>query len=134
MKVKSKDYFSFTNWAQSGKHQFWSKPSEILSLRSSTTSGTVTFTPRPRVTILSASSVQMQVYCKTQQSRYPDLKSSSNESLPFAWITGPTTDPSFELTEKTIRNLQQCNCCITQPSYLNRKFFLKLVFCFFKSF
>ena len=33
------------NWAQSGKHQFWSEPSEILNLRSSTTPETVAFTP-----------------------------------------------------------------------------------------
>ena len=30
---------------QSGKHQFWSEPSEILNLRSSTTPKTVAFTP-----------------------------------------------------------------------------------------
>ena len=29
--------FPDANWAQSGKHQFWSEPSEILNLRSSTT-------------------------------------------------------------------------------------------------
>ena len=28
-----------------------------------------------------------------KHSRPPDLKSSSNVSLPFTWITGPTTDP-----------------------------------------
>ena len=33
------------NWAQSGKHQFWSEPSEILNLKSSTTPETVAFTP-----------------------------------------------------------------------------------------
>ena len=33
------------NWAESGKHQFWAKPSEILNLRSSTTPETVAFTP-----------------------------------------------------------------------------------------
>ena len=33
------------NWAQSGKHQFWSEPSEILNLRSSTTPETVAFMP-----------------------------------------------------------------------------------------
>ena len=27
--------------------------------------------------------------------RPPDLKSSSNVSLPFAWITGPATVPSY---------------------------------------
>ena len=33
------------NWAESGKHQFGSEPSEILNLRSSTTPETVAFTP-----------------------------------------------------------------------------------------
>ena len=33
------------NWAESGKHQFWSETSEILNLRSSTTPETVAFTP-----------------------------------------------------------------------------------------
>ena len=35
----------FLNWAESGKDQFWSEPSEILNLRSSTTPETVAFTP-----------------------------------------------------------------------------------------
>ena len=34
---------------------------------------------------------------EVKYSRPPDLKSSSNVSLPFAWITGPATDPSFNL-------------------------------------
>ena len=33
------------NWADSGKHQFWSEPSEILNLWSSNTPKTVGFTP-----------------------------------------------------------------------------------------
>ena len=33
------------NWAESGKHQFWYEPSEILNLRTSTTPETVAFTP-----------------------------------------------------------------------------------------
>ena len=33
------------NWAESGKHQFGSKPSEILNLRSSNTQETVDSTP-----------------------------------------------------------------------------------------
>ena len=45
--------------------------------------------------ILSASPVQMLVYCVVKHSSPPDLKSSSNVSLPFAWFTGPATDPSF---------------------------------------
>ena len=49
----------------------------------------------PRLTILSASSVRTLVHCVVKYSRPPDLKSSSNVSLPFAWITGPATDPSF---------------------------------------
>ena len=48
----------------------------------------------PSVTILSASSVWTLVHCVVKYSRPPDLKSSSNVSLPFAWITGPATDPS----------------------------------------
>ena len=43
----------------------------------------------PRVTILLASPVRMLVHCVVKPSRPPDLKSSSNISLPFAWITGP---------------------------------------------
>ena len=35
------------NWAQSGKHQFWSEPSEILNSRSSITPETVAFTTPP---------------------------------------------------------------------------------------
>ena len=37
------------------------------------------------------------VHCIVKHSRPPDLKSSSNVSLPFAWITGLATDPSFHL-------------------------------------
>ena len=48
-----------------------------------------------RVTILLAIPVQMLVHCIVKHSRPPDLKSSSNISLPFAWITGPATDLSF---------------------------------------
>ena len=32
-------------WAESGKHHFWSKPSEVLNLRSSNTQETVAFMP-----------------------------------------------------------------------------------------
>ena len=49
----------------------------------------------PRLTILSASSVRTLVHCVVKYSRPPDLKSSSNVSLSFAWITGPATDPSL---------------------------------------
>ena len=34
-------------------------------------------------------------FIEMKHSRPPDLKSSSNVSLPFAWITGPATDPSL---------------------------------------
>jgi hypothetical protein len=39
--------------------------------------------------------VRTLVHCVVKYSRPPDLKSSSNVSLPFAWITGPATDPSL---------------------------------------
>ena len=48
-----------------------------------------------RVTILLASSVWMLVHCVVKYSRPPDLKSSSNVSFPFAWITGPAKVPSL---------------------------------------
>jgi hypothetical protein len=44
-----------------------------------------------RVTILLASSVRMLVHF-----RPPDLKSSTKLSLPFAWNTGPATEPSLK--------------------------------------
>jgi hypothetical protein len=40
------------------------------------------------VTILLASSVRMLAFIEMKHSRPPDLKSSSNVILPFAWITG----------------------------------------------
>ena len=43
-------------------------------------------TPR---TILSQSSVRTLAFIEMKHSRPPDLKSSSNVSLTFAWITGP---------------------------------------------
>ena len=46
------------------------------------------------MTILWASSVWTLVHCVVKYSRPPDLKSFLNVSLPFAWITGPATDPS----------------------------------------
>ena len=52
----------------------------------------------PGVTILSASSVRMLTFIEMKHSRPPDLKSSSNVSLPFSWITGPATDTSFFIT------------------------------------
>ena len=56
---------------------------------------------QPSVTTLSASSVRTLVHCVVKYSRPPDLKSSSNVSLPFAWITGPATDPSYHCLVKT---------------------------------
>ena len=53
-----------------------------------------TFMLSPGVTILSASSVRTLASIEMNHSRPPDLKSSSYVSLPFAWITGPATDPS----------------------------------------
>ena len=45
LKFKSSEGYNL-NWCfQSGKHQFWSEPSEILNLRSSTTAEDVAFTP-----------------------------------------------------------------------------------------
>ena len=48
----------------------------------------------PRVSMLTPSLVRTLVQRDTQCSRTPVLKPSSNSSLPFAWITGPATDPS----------------------------------------
>ena len=42
-----------------------------------------------------------------KHSRPPDLKSSSNVSLPFAWITGPAKDPSL-LTVLIYIKAQSC--------------------------
>ena len=52
----------------------------------------------PRVTILLACAVRMLVHCVLKHCRPPDLKSFSNISLPFAWITGPhkRTQLSYE--------------------------------------
>ena len=52
------------------------------------------------MTILSASSVRTLAFIEMKHSRPPDLKSSSNVSLPFAWITGPATDPSYHPSNK----------------------------------
>ena len=41
--------------------------------------------------------VWMVVHCIVKHSRPPDLKSSLNVSLPFAWITRPATDPKCNL-------------------------------------
>ena len=49
------------------------------------------------MTILSASSVLMLVHCVVKYCRPPGLKASSNASLPFARITEPATDPSFNI-------------------------------------
>ena len=44
-KVRTQSLAETANWAESGKHQFGSEPSEILNLRSSTTPETVSFMP-----------------------------------------------------------------------------------------
>ena len=74
----------------------------------------------PRVTILSARPVRTLVHCVVKHSRPPDLKSSSNISLPFAWITGPHkwtqrlagmsggSDQSITLTLKLTREWPIC--------------------------
>ena len=41
------------------------------------------------------------VDCVVKHSRPPDLKSSSNVSLPFTWITGPQSRESQEITGET---------------------------------
>jgi hypothetical protein len=46
-------------------------------------------------------SVQTLVHCVEKHSRPPDLKLTSNVSLPFAWITGPATDPSCRSSKST---------------------------------
>jgi hypothetical protein len=52
--------------------------------------------------------VQTLVHCVVKYSRPPDLKSSSNVSLPFAWITGLATDPSLSsLTLNKLYKLPQ---------------------------
>ena len=52
------------------------------------------------------------VYCVVKNSRPPDLKSSSNVSLPFVWITGPATDPSSS---------QSMLICIMNTPFAGRK-------------
>ena len=59
------------------------------------------------MTILSASPVQMLVHCVVKHSRPPDLKSSSNVTLTFAWVTGPATYPSFRLNSRHKKNIDQ---------------------------
>ena len=49
----------------------------------------------PPVSMLTPSLVRTLVQRDTQCSRTPVLKPSSKSSLPFAWITGPATDPSL---------------------------------------
>ena len=65
----------------------------------------------PKVTILSASSVRTLVQCAVKYSRPPDLKSSSNVSLLFAWITGPATDPSFSLSFSSSVIIEKLSAC-----------------------
>ena len=60
----------------------------------------------PRVRILLASPVWMLVNCVVKPSRPPDLKSSSNISFPFVWITVPRK-----------RTQLSCYCMIVQQYY-----------------
>ena len=66
----------------------WSHPSTMSSYSASPGS--------PRLTILEASPVRILIHCVVKHiSSPPDLNSSSNVSLPIAWITGPKTKPSL---------------------------------------
>ena len=47
------------------------------------------------MTIFRYYAVNHLVHLLVKYSRPPDLKSSSNVSLTFAWITGPATDLSY---------------------------------------
>ena len=67
------------------------------------------------MTILSASSVQTLVHCVVKYSRPPDLEPSSNVSLPFAWITGPATDPSLKFYY--LRCLEDCFHLVAVPAF-----------------
>ena len=70
------------------------------------------------------------VHCVVKYSRPRDLKSSSNVSLPFAWITGPATDPSYFMIERGVfQTLWKNDNCIKYYSshfdvYHDHKFFL----------
>ena len=58
----------------------------------------------PSVTILSASPVQTLAFIEMKHNRPPDLKSSSNASLPFAWIAGPATPAcKFLMLPRTLK-------------------------------
>ena len=48
-----------------------------------------------------------------KHSRPLDLKSSSNVNLPFAWTTGPATDPSFDTVHILDENDNTNNCTST---------------------
>ena len=70
----------------------------------------------PKETILSTSQVQTLVHCVAKHSRPPDLKSTSNISLQFAWIIGPRkrTQLSNQTNKgETARQLPK----IFRPSY-----------------
>ena len=79
----------------------------------------------PNVTILSTSSVRMLVHYVVKYSRPPDIKSSSNVSLPFAWITSPETDPSLQwplsmTSNFTFQSSFQSNCWYSFTDYSSR--------------
>ena len=68
----------------------------------------------PRVSMLTPSLVRTLVQRDTQCSRTPVLKPSSNSSLPFAWITGPATDPSLQnqLQTRVLDRLLLLRVCV----------------------
>ena len=68
---------------------------ELLDVSPGTSSDNLVTPGSPRVSMLTPSLVRTLVQRDTQCSRTPVLKPSSNSSLPFAWITGPATDPSL---------------------------------------
>ena len=51
----------------------------------------------------------MLVHCAVKYGRPPDLKSSSNVSLQFAWIKGPATDPSLHLELISVHHTKDVN-------------------------
>ncbi|CAB4065481.1 unnamed protein product [Lepeophtheirus salmonis] len=56
-----------------------------------------------KVPMLTPSLVRTPVQRVALHSRTPNLKPSTNSSLPVAWITGPATDPNLQI--KASRNL-----------------------------
>ena len=64
------------------------------------------------------------VHCVVKHSKPPDLKASSNVSLPFTWITGPATDSSYALKHCSRYRLSVQHVAATLPRfYSNNKWF-----------